>query len=51
MFNLPYAYDDKNLKLTSLIFSHFQPKKAKKYIFSDPNFGPANDKNAIETNF
>ena len=32
-------------------FSHFSPKKAKKNVFSDPNFGPGDDKNAIETRF
>ena len=31
--------------------SHFSPKKAKKNAFLDPNFGPADDKNAIETRF
>ena len=30
---------------------HFSPKKAKKNAFSDPDFGPTDDKNAIETHF
>ena len=32
-------------------FSHFSPKKAKKNAFLDPNFCPADNKNAIETHF
>ena len=32
-------------------FSHFSPKKGKKMTFQDLNFGPANNKNAIETLF
>ena len=32
-------------------FSPFSPKKGQKTTFPDPNFGPANNKNAIETLF
>ena len=30
---------------------HFSPKQAKKTAFLEPNFGPTDDKNDIETHF